>query len=72
VTATQDAVPQPKLSIAGLENARICVRAAIMHDYEGESYTAVARTLGLRDADHAKRAADAARSMIEAADGGDT
>ena len=60
------------MTVTGLENARLCVRAAIMHDHDGESYTAIARALGLRDADHARRAADAARSMIETADGGDT
>lgn len=61
----------PKMTVTGLENARLCVRAAIMYDREGESYTAIARILGLRDADHARRAANAARSMIKAGDGGD-
>ena len=64
--------PVPKLSTAAMEKARICIRAAVMHDHEGESYTAIARMLGLRDADHARRAADVARSMIEAGDGGNT
>jgi hypothetical protein len=70
MTAAPDAAPP--LTITGLEAARTCVRAAIMYDHEGESYAAIAHMLGLRDANHARRAADVARSMIEAGDGGDT
>ena len=70
MTATLDGAP-PKITPVAAENARLCVRAAIMYDHEGESYTAIARMLGLRDADHARRAADVARNMIETADGGD-
>ena len=70
MTATQDAAA-PEIGPTAVEKARLCVRAAIMYDYDGESYTAIARELGLRDADHARRAADVARSMIETADGGD-
>jgi len=70
MTVTQGVAPL--LTVTGLEAARTCIRAAVMYDYEGESYTAIARMLGLRDADHARRVADVARSMIEADDGGHT
>ena len=40
--AIQDIAPLPKLSITGLENARLCVQAAVMYDDEGESYTVIA------------------------------
>jgi hypothetical protein len=63
MTATQDA-PAP-MTVTGLEAARTCIRAAVMYDHEGESYTAIARMLGLRDADHARWAAGMARSMID-------
>ena len=62
----------PPLTITGLEAARTCVRAAVMYDDERKSYALIARMLGLRDADHARRAADVARSTIEAGDGGNT
>jgi hypothetical protein len=63
VTVTQDA-PAPKVSITGLEAARLCIQAAILHG-EGESYEAVARVLGFSSAEQARKAADVARSMID-------
>lgn len=64
MTATSDDALPPTFTPVTLEKARLCIQAAILHG-EGESYEAVARVLGLRDADHAKRAADVARSMID-------
>ena len=60
------------VTVATLEKARTCVRAAVMYDDERKSYALIARMLGLRDADHSRRAADVALSMIEAGDGGNT
>jgi hypothetical protein len=64
MTVTQDAPAPLKISPALAGKARTCIRAAVMYDREGESYPAIARALGLPDADHARRAADAARAMI--------